>query len=551
MSVFTVPPLDETPWPSLYWQLVPWMEKNLVFGPGDKRGEKLVLDDERKALLYRMYEVYPREHPRAGRRRFRRAAISVRKGVGKTELLALVAAAELHPRAPVRCVGWQHVKTAGGMMWMPVGGPVKDAYIPLVAYSEEQSEDLAYGALRVILGLSPVAKDFDIGLERIMRADGSGKAVALASSPDARDGARTTFAGLDETHRWVLPRLKRAHRTMLANLPKRKVADAWSLETTTAPEPGQNSVAEETMAYAEAVRDGKTEDSQLYFFHRQASETHDLATAEGRRAAVLEASGPTAGWSDVDGIVEQFNDPTADVAYLRRVWLNQLVRSSDRAFDVLRWRELSRPNYVIPKGAKVAVGFDGSRRQDSTALVVTEIASGFQMLLGIWEKPLGPAGEQWSVPTADVNERVAYAFEEWDVCRMHADPPYWDAEVSTWEGLYGDDRVVRWHTGVNHRKMAYSVRSYVNAIIDGSLTHDGSRDFERHIANAFKRPIPQRDEQGQPLFEIQKERHDSPNKMDAAMAGCLSWEARNDAISEGANLSTEPSVYESRGVLVL
>jgi phage terminase large subunit-like protein len=135
-----------------------------------------------------------------------------------------------------------------------------------VAYTEEQSEDLAYGALRVILELSDVAEDFDIGLERILRKGGDGKAVALATAPDARDGARTTFQHFDETHRFTLPRLVQAHRAMLANIPKRRLADAWSLETTTAPEPGTGSVAEATMNYAKAVAVGTITDSRLFFY---------------------------------------------------------------------------------------------------------------------------------------------------------------------------------------------------------------------------------------------------------------------------------------------
>ena len=131
----------------------------------------------------------------------------------------------------MRTVGW----TRDGD---PIGGPVTDPYIPLVAYTEEQSDELAYGALLAILQESPLRDDFDLGLERIMRRAGDGKAVSLSSSPSARDGARTTFQVCDETHWWTLPRLKQAHQTMLANLPKRKAADAWMLEITTAPEPG-------------------------------------------------------------------------------------------------------------------------------------------------------------------------------------------------------------------------------------------------------------------------------------------------------------------------
>jgi hypothetical protein len=36
------------------------------------------------------------------------------------------------------------------------------------------------------------------------------------------------------------------------------------------------------------------------------------------------------------------------------------------------------------------------------------------------------------------------------------------------------------------------------------------------------------------LYYIRKERSDSPHKIDLAMAGILSWEARNDGLTAGA-----------------
>ncbi len=387
MTTMCVPTLEGEPWPTLGPQVCAWIEDNLVFGPGDLRGQPAKLDAEKRALIFRMYEIFPQGHPQEGRRRFKRVAISLRKGSAKTELLAWIAACELHPDAPVRCDGFD----AEGQ---PVGIGVTDPYIPMVAYTEEQSEELAYGALRVVLQYSKVATDFDIGLERIMRVGGDGKAVALASAPDARDGARTTFNAFDETHRFTLPRLKQAHRTMLANIPKRKLSDAWSLETTTAPAPGEGSVAEDTMDYARQVADGKIADSRLFFFHRQASDKHDLTTPDGIRAAVIEASGPVAEWSDIDGIIEQWRDPTADRTYLERVWLNRLVRSSERAFDAMRWKELARPDFVVPDGDLITLGFDGARYYDATAIIATHVQSGYQWVVGIWERPAHIQGKE-------------------------------------------------------------------------------------------------------------------------------------------------------------
>lgn len=542
MTVLTVPALGKKGerWPSLGGPVCDFIEAYLVHGPGDLRGQPVVLDPEKRALIYRFYEVFPQGHPQAGRRRFRRAALSLRKGSAKTEFAALIAAVELHPDGPVRCDGWD----ARGE---PVGVGVTDPYIPLVAYTEEQSDELAYGALMVILQYSRLADDFDIGLERIMRKGGDGKAVSLSSSPDARDGARTTFQVADETHRWTLPRLKQAHRTMLANLPKRFKADAWSLEVTTAPAPGEGSVAEDTMAYARQVADGQLADSRLFFFHRQAGDNHDLNTAAGVRAAVVEASGPVAEWSDIDGIVEQWADPTADKSYLERVWLNRLVRASERAFDVLAWDKLARADYEPEPGAAITLGFDGARFRDSVALVGTEIVTGYQWVVGLWEKPEGI--EQWEAPAPEILETVAQAFERWNVARMYCDPPYWESSVADWAGQYGGKVVFEWWTN-RTKVMAFALRSFQSAIAAGDLAHSGDPRLRRHLGAAHKRFLLARDDDDKPLWNIYKERADSPHKIDAAMAAVLAWEARNDALADGAGAS-QVSVYEEKELLVL
>src|SRR5438128_5623468 len=103
--ILTVPQ-DRELFPTLGPGVCAFMQENLVFGPGDLRGRAVVLDEEKEALIYRLYEVFPQQHPLADRRRFKRAGLSLPKGLGKTELAAWIAACELHPDAPVRCVGW-------------------------------------------------------------------------------------------------------------------------------------------------------------------------------------------------------------------------------------------------------------------------------------------------------------------------------------------------------------------------------------------------------------------------------------------------------------
>lgn len=539
MSILMIPE-DTKAWPTLGPLVCQFIEENLVFGPGDLRGHPAVLDAEKKALIWRMYEVFPQDHDLAGRRRFKRVGLSLAKGLAKTELAAWIAACELHHEAPVRCYGFDGKGN-------PLGGPVTDPYIPLVAYTEEQSDELAYGTLRVILEEGPLRDDFDIGLERIMRRHGDGKAVSLSSSPSARDGARTTFCLLDETHWWTLPRLRQAHQTLMANLPKRKLADAWALEVTTAPEPGSGSVAEDTMEYARAVQEGRIKDSRLFYFHRQASEEHDLTSEEGARAAVIEASGPAAAWRDIDSIVELWRDPTTDRSFWERVWCNRLVTSGQRGFDVELWKSLAVGTSPVRDGDLIVLGFDGSQFHDATGLVATHVESGYQWVPGVWECPLGQAAD-WQVPAEDVNDTVAALFQRYDVWRMYGDPPYWQEWLAKWAGQYGEQRVIEWWT--NRRKqMSYALQSFETAMTSRSISHDGNKDLARHIGNAHRHDLPQRDEQGRPLWLIRKERSDSPHKIDLAMAAVLSWEARNHAIAAG--VKPQRSVYEQRGLLRL
>lgn len=498
-----------------------------MFGPGDLRGEPAVMDDETRALFYRAYEVYPKGHPKEGRRRFKRVCISLRKGTAKTEKAGWFAFAELHPDGPVRFDGWKkHGKT-----YVPVGRPVRDPYIPMVAYTEEQTEELAYAALLVMITEGPDVDLFDPGLERITRANGDGKAVALAAAPNARDGARTTFQHFDEPHRMTQPRLIDAHQTMLQNIPKRPIADPWSLSTTTAGVPGEGSVAEKEKDYAEKIVSGRARDPQLFYFHREASPGHDLKTDEGLRAAIVEASGPAvAAWSDIDSIISLYHQDDTDTAYFERVWLNRWVASSRQAFDPDRWMNDLARSITIDDKEPIALGFDGARWRDAAGFIATHIETGFQWPVAVWQNVDG--ADDWEVTDDQVDGALDEAMKRWRVVLAYCDPPRFEANVARWSGKYGEKRVLEWYTN-RPRQIGQAMRAYRAAQTTGELTHNGDPIFAEHIANARRGNVRILDDDDTPLWTIYKERPDSLKFIDLAMSGCLSWQARLDALSRG------------------
>jgi phage terminase large subunit-like protein len=378
-------------------------------------------------------------------------------------------------------------------------------------------------------------------LNRILRKDGNGKAEAVAATPNARDGARTTFEHLDESHRITLDGQRRAWSVMLANLAKRPMADPWALETTTAPEPGAGSVAETTMDYVlKLMAADEPTDSRIFFYHREAGDEHDLTTRAGLRAAIIEASGPYIGkWTDVGRIMRRFDDGDADRPYAERVWLNRRVQSAAKAFDVPLWQGLARLDYQPPAGAPITLGFDGSRFDDATGLVATEIRTGFQWVPGLWEHPAEL--ETWEVPADQVDGVVADLHARYRVTRMYCDPPKWESWIASWAGRYGDKKVLEWWT--NRRKpMAYAIRSFIGAMAAGELSHSGDARYTRHVGNACRLTTNLVDEEEKPLWILRKERPKSPHKIDLAMCGILSWEARNDAIAAGEGAAPQYSM---------
>jgi hypothetical protein len=555
MSVLMVPPPDKKPWPTLGPQICTFLEERCVHGPGDLAGQAFTLDEQARALIYRQYEIFPRGHARAGKRRFKRVTWSLRKGVAKTERASGVLYAELHPEAPVRCDGWRREDG----VWVPVGRPVASPYIPMVAFTEKQADELAFGALTMMCERGPDSNLFDITLERIIRLDEfgreDGKAESLATAPDAADGARTTCQHFDEGHRLSSERQVHQHQTMLQNIPKRPIADAWTFMTSTTYEPGEGSILEAEHEEAEeAVKNPKQADKTFFFFHREAAprKDEDLDDIEQLKTAIREASGQAIAdtWEDFEGQVEGIAGlyPKAKKrdggAYFERVWLNRRVASSRRAFDKTRWRDLGRDVPLPGKGEAITLGFDGSRWRDTTALVATHIVTGLQWPVDIWT----PEDNEGEIPRELVIATIDDCFDFFHVARLYGDPAAgWIDPLADLSNRYGKKRVFEFFTDSRGLKStAYMLRAYDEAMKSGEVTRVAREDnkldemLTDHIGNANKKLTNFRDEEDQQLWLISKERNDSPNKIDGAMAGGLSWQARLDALTAGDSLKPEP-----------
>ena len=183
---------------------------------------------------------------------------------------------------------------------------------------------------------------------------------------------------------------------------------------------------------------------------------------------------------------------------------------------------------------------DGARFVDALAIVATHPASGFQWPVGIWERPES-ADDDYEHPFHEVDGAMSELFDTYDVWRVEIDPQYIDHLVSTWQGRWGDQKVREWFTN-RPKQAAWMIRNYTDAMgrrsedgtVHADLSHSGDAVLTRHIGNARKAKVNVFDDDHRQMWTLSKDRPNSPRKVDGAMAGGISWEARSDCIAKGA-----------------
>ena len=348
----------------------------------------------------------------------------------------------------MRFGGWDD---AGEPLAVPVYWPV----VEIAAVSEDQTDN-TWSALYQLLAANEgrAARELgvDAGRTRMYLTGGRpGTMRPVTAESSSREGARLTFAVLDETHLW----LKQNGGTRLAGTLRRNAAkmDGRTFETTNAPVTGLRSVAEES---GEEPVPGV-----LHVCRRASSDPERDWPPERLRAELARVYGGS-WWAPIERIMAELADPATDWDDALRFYFNRRSTGRSRAVDPAAWDALAGPREV-PDGARVGLGFDGSLSLDSTVLRAC-LPDGYAFSLPGWSwvRPTGDAmrawaaahpGEDWRVPRDQVDAAVTQAFERFDVGLMRPDAAFWRDEITRWQRLYGDDVVVPFDTN-SARQMA-------------------------------------------------------------------------------------------------
>lgn len=498
-------------------------------GRGDY--EPFLLYPEQEDFVLRYYEL----DPRTGKRRFRRGVISRPRGWGKSPFLAALAIVEA--LGPVVPDGWDSDGQPVGKPWAEVRTPL----VQIAAVSETQTKNTWAPLLEMLQG--PVLDEYP-GLEPLDTFVNlpRGRIEPITSSARTVKGNKPVFAVLDQTEEWVRSnRGNRLAETMRINAAK---VGGTTIESPNAFIPGEGSVAEESAAFWTKIREGRAKDDGLFYDHREAPPETDMTDRQSLTAGLAYTYGDSAdrngGHVDLDTIVATIWDPSTDPQTARADFLNQITHASDSWISQPEWAGVAAAEKVVGRGEEVVLGFDGSRRRnrgvtDATALVGCRVSDGHLFLLGCWEQPDGPFGQDWQVPTVEVLATVEDAFRDYKVVGMYADPARWESHVAKWEADHGRRLKLKastqhpiewWMTGGRSSHIVRALEKFRSSVVDGELTHDGSSVMTRHILNARRR-------ESRSGIQIMKEHPDSSKKIDVAIAAVLAWQARVDAMAKG------------------
>jgi hypothetical protein len=514
-----------------------WIEAHCVVPDGFDKGEPFGMVDWQLWAVLNFYRLRPdaKLGDLSTAFHYRRSQIVLPQKAGKAPYTAAHVCNEAV--GPALFAGWAH----GGETWdcrdhgcgcgwvyeyeegEAMGQPWPTPLIQITAYSEDQTDNI-YDALRPMIDDGPLHELMPKTGEEFIRIGKRGRIDVVTSNALSRLGQRVTFVPQDETGIW----LKSNSMIKVAETQRRGLAGMGgrSEETTNAWDPSEESVAQRTAS---------SERPDIFRIHPEAPISLSYKNKRERRK-IHQHVYRGCKWINLDAIESEAAELLeTDPAQAERFFGNRAVAGDGRAFNSDKWDELAT-DYRPEKGALITLGIDGARFVDSLAIIATEVETGFQWPVGIWERP-ETAPDDYEHPMGEVDGAIEEAIDDFKVWRAYVDPGSNTGNIDTlmekWQGRWGGQVFVPWRMD-RPRQTAEAVVNFKDAIATGEVTHDGDEIFSRHIRNSVRRKVNPKDEDGRPLHVISKDRTDSPNKIDAAAAAVISWEARGDAIAENA-----------------
>lgn len=459
---------------------------------------------------------------------YRDAVFQRLKGHGKDPLGATLCMNEMI--GPCRLDDWHGNR--------PIGKPFEEAWIQTAAVSLEQTKN----TMRLLPGMvTPECKaQFGVAVQKEqVHALGDTRFMqAVTSSPTTLEGARASLVLMNETHHWLANNSGHDMADVIErNATKSPGGSARTVRITNAFEAGLDSVAERDRdAYEASLDENASSGGSIGLLYDSLEAGPDAPlTAEDAPEIVNTIRGDST-WLDIKSIVSSIMDSRNPASRSRRFWYNQIDSAADSWMTRNSWDAIKDEKKTVMPGEAIVAFFDGSKNDDTTALVGCRVGDGHVFRIASWSRPPGGKsldGGLWIVDRDEVDVAVRQMFEDYDVKAFYGDPSdvrdsegerFWEPLMDSWHRDFGP-RLAHWSikSGDRTHSIAWDMRSrernslftdaaqrFVTEVQDKRFTHDGSKSLRQHVLNAKRRP----NEFG---ISLGKEHRESLRKIDLAV----------------------------------
>lgn len=401
--------------------------------------------------------------------------------------------------------GWEYAYEVGE----PMGVPRPMSNIQILATSEDQTDNI-YRPLQEMIRRGPLAGQMRVR-EGFIRLPNGGRIDPITSAPNSKLGNPIHFAVADESGIYT-GRLKKVWQTMRRGLAG---MGGRAMELTNPYDPMEDSSAQATFM---------SRSKDIFRFYRKPPNGLDFKKKSDRRK-VLEyvyAGSPWVNLNDIEAEAAELL--SEDITSAMRFFGNMLVQGLGSFMQESLWDSRSVAGVDVPDGVRVALGFDGSRSGDWTALRV-ETADGYRFTptYGPDSRPAFWDPKDWPgerIPRGEVDAAVREMFARFDVSRFYVDPRHWETQADAWAGSFGEDRVIQWPTNQT-RRMFEALSRFQEDLHEGLTTHSVDVTAKAHALHARKIAKP-----GDQFILGKPAEH---MKIDILMADVLAHEAAADS----------------------
>lgn len=512
-------------------QVVNWMYANLLSPGGEFAGEPFMPTNEQYRFLLWWYAID--EH---GRFVYRNGVLRRMKGWGKDPLAAAMALADLC--GPVVFSHWN-------ALGIPVGKRRHAPWIQIAGVAQEQAGNTF--KLFPAMVSKRLKEEFKLELNKtIIYAEGGGLIEALTSSPKTAEGNRPTFVVANEIQWWMENNDGHAMFNVIkGNLAKNPGGQGRWLAICNGHRPGEESIGERLWDEHLRIDGGKAVNVRMLYDSLEApadtpigeippqnvDEAGFNAGLKRLREGMLIARGD-ASWLDVDSIIETEVLSTSNlVTEMRRMYLNQINAMEDSWMSPVEWDRVADPELILEDRDRITLAFDGSKSNDWSALVACRVSDGALFVIKTWN----PEHYDGRIPQDDVDATVHWVFSKYNVVGFRADLLGWENYIDQWSHKYGKKLKIKAFgvkpiafdmrgedTRAIRKIFALDCERFLDAVLQGELSHTGDKVLRTHVLNAHRHPTPYES------ISIRKATKDSPRKIDAAVCAVMAFGQRQE-----------------------